>query len=218
LRQERINANQELRVSEHVHEGAVYEKYLTMQLASGELSQIAALPGLWDISHMARKRESVEPGIPILDLLVAAKPDDLSFNSWCNEAEVSTSYFTDLRKGVEPGLWKIERLARVIGLRLSELVEGVKPATNGQAVYTSVSNGERSAAPEPSAAVLTSTFAVLLESVGIDPYEDGRAQKLAARFPNALRSMQALRADQVEDGGSSREGPARGIDEDPASA
>ncbi|WP_079730954.1 hypothetical protein [Novosphingobium mathurense] len=46
----------------------------------------------------------------------------------------------------------------------------------------------------PSAAALTSTFAVLLDSLGIDPYEDERARKLAAQFPNALRSIEALRA------------------------
>lgn len=46
----------------------------------------------------------------------------------------------------------------------------------------------------PSARVLTTTFAVLLDSVGIDPYEDGRAQKLAALFPSALRSISDLQA------------------------
>lgn len=44
----------------------------------------------------------------------------------------------------------------------------------------------------PSATVLTSTFAILLDSVGVDPYEDERAQKLAARFPDALRSIADL--------------------------
>lgn len=42
-------------------------------------------------------------------------------------------------------------------------------------------------------AVLTSTFALLLDSVGIDPDEDERAQKLARLFPNALRQVEALR-------------------------
>lgn len=45
----------------------------------------------------------------------------------------------------------------------------------------------------PNAAVLTSTFALLLDSIGIDPYEDERAQKLAAQFPNAIRSIAGLR-------------------------
>lgn len=60
----------------------------------------------------------------------------------------------------------------------------------------------------PNATVLTSTFAMLLDSVGIDPYEDGRAQKLAARFPNALQSMQALRGEQGADEGPSLGGVA----------
>jgi hypothetical protein len=50
----------------------------------------------------------------------------------------------------------------------------------------------------PNATVLTSTFAVLLDSIGIDPFEDARAQKLAAQFPNALRSIEDLLASQTE--------------------
>ena len=52
----------------------------------------------------------------------------------------------------------------------------------------------------PNAAVLTSAFAVLLDSVGIDPYQDERAQKLARQFPNALQRVSTLRADLIEDG------------------
>lgn len=55
----------------------------------------------------------------------------------------------------------------------------------------------------PSASVLTTTFAVLLDSVGIDPYEDGRAQKLAAQFPSALRSILDLQAGSAADEGLS---------------
>lgn len=50
----------------------------------------------------------------------------------------------------------------------------------------------------PSASVLTSTLAILLDSVGVDPYEDERAQKLASRFPNVLQQVSALRAAQPE--------------------
>lgn len=53
-----------------------------------------------------------------------------------------------------------------------------------------------SVAPSPagaSAAVLTSTFVLLLDSVGIDPDQDELAQKLARRFPNALRQVEGLR-------------------------
>lgn len=51
----------------------------------------------------------------------------------------------------------------------------------------------------PSATVLTATFAVLLDSVGIDPYEGGRAQKLAASFPGALRRSVDLQANALAD-------------------
>lgn len=46
----------------------------------------------------------------------------------------------------------------------------------------------------PSATVLTSVFAVLLDSLGIPPFEDERALKLAARFPDALQSVEDLHA------------------------
>lgn len=61
---------------------------------------------------------------------------------------------------------------------------------------------------------LTSTFAILLDSVGIDPYEGERAQKLAAQFPNVLRSVQALAAGQDEAAGSARAEDVPALDED----
>lgn len=51
----------------------------------------------------------------------------------------------------------------------------------------------------PNAAVLTSTFAMLLDSLGMDPYQDGRARKLAAQFPDALRRIEALHAQTLVD-------------------
>jgi len=56
----------------------------------------------------------------------------------------------------------------------------------------------------PSAAVLTNAIAALLETVGIDPFEDERAQKLARRFPDALRQVAALHEGLAEDSGLSR--------------
>lgn len=50
----------------------------------------------------------------------------------------------------------------------------------------------------PSATVLTATVAMLLESVGVDPFEDERAQKIAKQFPRALRSVAALHAKTVD--------------------
>lgn len=50
----------------------------------------------------------------------------------------------------------------------------------------------------PNATVLTSAFAVLLDSLGIDPHEDGRARKLAAQFPGALRSAEDFHLQAVQ--------------------
>ena len=57
----------------------------------------------------------------------------------------------------------------------------------------------------PNATVLTSTFASLLSTVGIDPYEGERAQKLARQFPDALREMLALHDRLAVDANSSDE-------------
>lgn len=42
--------------------------------------------------------------------------------------------------------------------------------------------------------VLTATFALLLDSLGIQPHEDERAQKLALSFPGALKRVADARA------------------------
>lgn len=55
----------------------------------------------------------------------------------------------------------------------------------------------RSRAVAPNGAVLTATFVVMLGALGIDPYEDGRAHKLAERFPRTLQQIEALHAVSV---------------------
>lgn len=66
----------------------------------------------------------------------------------------------------------------------------------------------------PSATVLTSAMAALLETVGIDPFEDERAQKLARRFPDALRRSSTLHAGLTEEQDSlpGEASPDRGAD------
>jgi len=66
----------------------------------------------------------------------------------------------------------------------------------------------------PSAAVLMNTFSLLLDSLGIDPLEDGRAQKLASQFPNVLRSTLALHEQTLSAGNSPPSAGAPAGDED----
>jgi hypothetical protein len=54
----------------------------------------------------------------------------------------------------------------------------------------------------PNVTVLTTTFASLLATVGLDPYEGERAQKLARQFPDALQDVLALH-DRLADGANS---------------
>lgn len=79
------------------------------------------------------KRTS-QPGISaqLVELLHRVRPIDeetgkpISENKWCIQAGVNGGYFRDLRNGVEPGLDKIERLARRAGVTLTELLEGAE--------------------------------------------------------------------------------------------
>lgn len=92
-------------------------------------------------------------------------------------------------------------IAQALGHSPTDYIIGGKPAL-------SLSN----------VSALTSTFAILLDSVGIDPYEGERAQKLAAQFPNVLRSVQALGAGQGEVPGSIRKEDVLAPGEDPRAA
>lgn len=69
-----------------------------------------------------------------------------------------------------------------------------------------------------SASVLTSAFATLLESVGISPYEDERARKLAMRFPDALRRASTLHADFDEGESATPAANAHDLDADQPAA
>lgn len=65
----------------------------------------------------------------------------------------------------------------------------------------------------PNATVLTNALAALLETVGIDPFEDERAQKLARRFPDALRQISALHEGLADDRDSRPSTVARDLGE-----
>lgn len=68
----------------------------------------------------------------------------------------------------------------------------------------------------PSATVLTSTFASLLSTLGIDPYEGERARKLARQFPDALQEILALHDRLADDANSSDEEDSRDLGEGPS--
>ena len=66
-------------------------------------------------------------------------------------------------------------------------------------------NGVSSRTEFPSGPVLTSTFELLLDSLGIDPEKGELAQKLARQFPGALQRVSDLRATLASDGDLSLE-------------
>ena len=84
-----------------------------------------------------RQRPS-EPGIGprFLTLLEGARPIDpatgkpLSDKAWQDRAGGLAGAFRDLRRGSVPSIDKADRLARAIGLTLSELLDGAEPPAN----------------------------------------------------------------------------------------
>lgn len=101
-----------------------------MGIGSCEISQIGSSPYLWDISQMVKQAKPKIDNTELLKRLEDARlaySPEMSQNDWCKSAKVNTSYFTGLKDGVEPGLYKIERLAGVVGLSLADLIEGIAP-------------------------------------------------------------------------------------------
>jgi hypothetical protein len=82
---------------------------------------------MWEMSNMARVESS-----GIVTLLPAmfsrAKPDDLSWRQWTIQADVSASFFTDVKKGIDPSIGRVERAVNAIGLTLVDFFEGRLPA------------------------------------------------------------------------------------------
>lgn len=82
---------------------------------------------MWEMSNMARAESS-----GIVELLPAmfarAKPDDLSWRQWTIQADVSGSFFTDVKNGIDPSIGRVERVVNAIGLSLVDFFEGRLPA------------------------------------------------------------------------------------------
>lgn len=70
----------------------------------------------------------------------------------------------------------------------------------------------------PNETVLTSAFAVLLNSLGIDPYQDERARKLAGQFPDVLRGVADLHSRATSAPGEAPESARPSSDEERPSA
>ncbi len=81
---------------------------------------------VWDFPHMAATRKKTFDNTALLTHLMVQRPSDMSIAQWLKAAEVNSSFFTDLRNGREPGIYKIERLAAQAGLRMSQFWRGVE--------------------------------------------------------------------------------------------
>lgn len=97
-----------------------------MQAPMSEISQFGSRAPLWDFPHMGAPKRKLIDNAALLNHLMLVKPADMSVAQWLEAADVNSSYFTDLRNGREPGIYKIERLAAVAAMRLSEFWRGVE--------------------------------------------------------------------------------------------
>lgn len=82
---------------------------------------------LWNYATMGKQAATSGIGSRLGALLAGAKPADLSERQWCLKAGVSTSFFTDIRKGTVPSIDKVERMANAAGQSLAEFVTGASP-------------------------------------------------------------------------------------------
>jgi hypothetical protein len=55
----------------------------------------------------------------LLRCLYSIQPEGMKVRRWLLEANVNTSFFTDLKKGTNPGVYYVERLVNVAGFDLS---------------------------------------------------------------------------------------------------
>lgn len=126
------------------------------------------------------------PGISarLEGLLLRAMPPDLSERQFCIQSKVSTSFFTDLRKGVEPGIDKVERLANRAGIRLSRLVADADAPRAGRfAVPLAL----------PSEPRLQTMMSAMLKSAGHQAPAE-LVDALVRQLPNALEQAGAVLA------------------------
>ena len=104
-----------------------------------------------------------------------------SAKAWADASGVSGTTITRNMGLEHPSTAKLENLhvlARAAGV--PSVLDFLEQQTVGEVL------------PLPNSTVLTATFAMLLDSIDVDPNQDGRAQKLARSFPDALKQMITL--------------------------
>jgi len=178
-----------------------------MQALVSEISQMDRQRRVWEIAHMAKN--DAPPGISAkLDhLLEVARPKDISERQFCIQSKVSTSFFTDLRNGREPGIDKVERLANRAGLRLSELVQSADAIQPGRLALPIAL---------PSAERMQTMMLALLDLVDLERPRDELAGELALQLPIVLEQAGAVLASPDAASKTTRGGrPRQGAKRDP---
>lgn len=94
-----------------------------------EISELGVHLSLWETWPMVKavgaKLDVKEKVEWLLGRLAAVRPPEISEADWCRAAHVSGQTFQDMRrKGSEPGVFKVDRLARAAGLSIGELIDG----------------------------------------------------------------------------------------------
>lgn len=119
---------QQLFVRHDVHEGNEYHKFPTHQALMLGIYEIAVGTVPWDIRGMAvtsDKKESAQQSALTIAERLAQNPHPISERQWTKEAEVSPSFFSNLRgtptkPPSDPSIDQLRKILRVRGISLSE--------------------------------------------------------------------------------------------------
>lgn len=171
-----------------------------MQGLALEIYQIAPGDVAWNIPAMStkaqRKAEAERRARHLYARLARLKPADLTERQWTIKAGVSSSFFTNLKKGSEPSVGLLRLILETVGVSLPEF-------------FVHEADGRLIAAPSEQA--LAEAFDRVLPGLPkVGKGRDRRAEYLASTVLDVLGLPQRLRANparpEIPDGDDSEEG------------
>ncbi|MBO9380066.1 hypothetical protein GG804_25180 [Sphingomonas histidinilytica] len=145
----------------------------------------------------------------LLGRLAAIRPPNMSEADWCRAAHVSGQTFQDMRrKGSEPGVFKVDRLARAAGLSIGELIDGQGAGSFSVPSDDVLAEILKAFAPALSAAQVTEAsiqavaqeLGVVLQTVGSNDEYERSPERLQGLLDRALVVIERSQRDKSQSG------------------
>lgn len=152
------------------HVGLGGSNHAHLHISTSRKAQAETSRGQKDID--AAIPAAMEPA-PLYKMLEAIKPENMAWSAWADKAGLNPNFFSDIKKGTDPGLFKITRVCAAIGRTLPELL-GIKSEPRPVV---------------PSAAVLLSLLEVLVPKPMDRPSREANLYALAIAMHGALRGL-----------------------------